>query len=306
MADQELRYVVVTPAHNEEALIEHTLKTMVKQTVRPLRWVIVNDGSTDATAEIVERYLADHPWIQLVHNSQRPDRSFSGKVHAFNRGLQEVIALPYDVIANVDADVSLEPEHFEFLLHQFERDLSLGVAGTIFREDDYSSETDSFEGEKHVSGGLQVFRRKCFEEIGGYSPHKAGGIDWMAVTSARMLGWKTKCFRDKCYFHHRKMGTAERGQLASAFSYGEKDYYLGGHPLWELFRTLYRMTKRPYLLGGLSLGAGYLWACISRQKRPVSKDLMKFHRKEQMEKLRAIFASVLRLKRVDNFKVTAS
>ena len=134
-------------------------------------------------------------------------------------------------------------------------------------------------------------------------PNKAGGIDWMAVTTARMMGWKTRSFREKSFFHHRTLGTAERGRLASSFSYGEKDYYLGGHPVWEMFRVVYRMTKRPYLVDGMALGAGYLWAFLRRVKRPVSDELMRFHRKEQMEKLGAILRSLVTFRRIDSFKV---
>jgi hypothetical protein len=118
-----------------------------------------------------------------------------------------------------------------------------------------------------------------------------------------MLNWKTRSFREKWFFHHRHLGTAERGPIASLFSYGEKDYYLGGHPIWEMFRIGYRMMKRPYLIGGSALGFGYLWAWLTRVERPVSKDLMKFHRKEQMLKLNAIIKSIIGFKRVDNFKV---
>jgi hypothetical protein len=128
----------------------------------------------------------------------------------------------------------------------------------------------------------------------------------MAVTTARMIGWTTRSFREKWFFHYRSLGTAERSRMASSFSYGEKDYYLGGHPVWELFRVAYRCTKRPYLVEGLALGAGYLWAFISREKRPVSKELMRFHRKEQMQKLRAILKSLVGLKRIDNFEVKVS
>ena len=99
------------------------------------------------------------------------------------------------------------------------------------------------------------------------------------------------------------MGTAERGRLASSFSYGEKDYYLGGHPVWEIFRVAYRMTKRPYLLDGVALGSGYLWALLGRTERPVSDELMRFHRKEQMQKLIAIFRSLVMFRRIDNFEV---
>ncbi len=120
--------------------------------------------------------------------------------------------------------------------------------------------SDSFEGQNHVSGQCQLFRRECFEEIGGYFANKAGGIDWIAVTTARMMGWKTRSFREKSFFHYRHLGTAERSVFAAAFSYGEKDYYLGGHPVWELFRVTYRMTKRPFSSKGLLL----VWAMGGR------------------------------------------
>jgi biofilm PGA synthesis N-glycosyltransferase PgaC len=296
-------YVLVTPARNEEAFIEKTICSMVRQTVPPLKWVIVEDGSTDKTAEIVKKYLRQCPWMEMVQMPQRRDRSFAGKVQAFNAGFERVKGLPYEIIGNLDADISFNEDHFEFLLERFAADATLGVAGTVFKEEGYSSETDSFEGHKHVSGQCQLFHRECWEEIGGYIPHRAGGIDWMAVTTARMMGWKTESFRGKCFFHHRHLGTAERGVFASSFSYGEKDYYLGGHPLWELFRVVYRATKRPYIIDGLGLGLGYCWALLKRTPRPVSTELMVFHRKEQMAKLRTILKSVLTFKRVDSFKL---
>jgi biofilm PGA synthesis N-glycosyltransferase PgaC len=296
-------YVLITPARNEEAFIEKTIKSVIHQTVLPLKWVIVDDGSTDKTPDIVRRYLAQHLWIEMVQMPQRRDRSFADKVKAFNAGYDRVIGLKYEIIGNLDADISFEKDHFEFLARKFSEDLALGVAGTVFREEGYSSERDSFEGYKHVSGQCQLFRRQCWEEIGGYIPHRAGGIDWMAVTTARMMGWKTESFREKSFFHHRHLGTAERGSLSSLFSYGEKDYYLGGHPVWELFRVLYRAAKQPYIIGGVALGLGYCWALLRRTPRPVSHELMAFHRKEQMVKLKAILRSLLKFRRVDNFTV---
>lgn len=299
-----LRYVLVTPARNEEGLIERTIRSVVSQTVLPARWVIVNDGSTDTTPRIARQYAALHEWIEVVDMPEHRDRSFAAKVHCFNAGYARVKGLDHEVVGNLDADVSFERDFLEFLLTRFAEDTKLGVAGTIFREEGgYSSETDSFEGQHHVSGQCQLFRRECFEDIGGYIPHQAGGIDWIAVTTARMKGWKTRSFREKSFFHHRHLGTAERGVLASAFSYGEKDYYLGGHPVWELFRVAYRMSKRPYLLEGLAVGLGYAWAGLRRIDRPVSDELMRFHRREQMRKLRAILKSALTRGRIDSFRV---
>ena len=296
-----LSYVLITPARNEASFVEKTIESVIRQTVLPLKWVIVDDASTDGTAEIVTRYLPKYPWIELVRMPARRDRSFAGKVGAFNAGYERVSGLEWDVLGNLDADISFAPDHFEFLLGKFTKDPSLGVAGTVFREEGYSSDKDSFEGRAHVPGQCQLFRRRCWEDVGGYIPHRAGGIDWMAVITARMKGWKTESFRERWFFHYRRLGTAERGVLSSLFAYGQKDYYLGGHPMWELFRVAYRSTRQPFVAGGLALGLGYCWAFLSRVPRPISRELMAFHRKEQMAKLRAIFKSLVRFKRVDNF-----
>jgi len=301
-----LPYVLITPARNEEKHIEQLIQSMIAQTSLPTKWVIVNDGSTDATASLVGPYLEKHPWIELVNLPAHRDRTFAAKVYAFNAGFERVQNFEYEVIGNLDSDVSFDPDYCEFLLNKFEEDPRLGVAGTIFREDGYSSATDSFEGQNHVAGGCQLFRRQCFEEIGGYVPNKAGGIDWIAVTTARMKGWTTRSFREKFFFHYRSLGTAERSLLASTFSYGEKDYYLGGHPVWEAFRVAYRATKKPYLVGGIALYFGYLSAFVRRMKRPVSDELMRFHRKEQMSKLRVIFRSLFKLKHIDSFEIKPS
>lgn len=296
-----MKYILITPAHNEERFITKTLESVVSQSSLPERWVIVNDGSTDATAEIVRSYAQRSPWIQLVNRQQRMDRSFAGKVHAFNAGLEQAKALDIDVIGNLDADISFDPDYLEFLMEKFAADPRLGVAGTPFLENGYDSAQDSFEGENHVAGGCQLFRLKCFQDIGGYLPNPAGGIDWIAVTTARMKGWKTRSFREKRFYHYRTLGTAARSPVAASFSYGEKDYYLGGSPLWQIFRVGYRTTKNP--IDGMALLAGYFWAAARRMKRPVSRELMRFHRKEQVSKLRAIFRSILRFRKIENFSL---
>jgi hypothetical protein len=189
-------------------------------------------------------------------------------------------------------------------MQKFSEDPKLGVAGTPFRQDDgYDSSKDSFEGENYVAGPCQLFRRECFHDIGGYVPNRAGGVDWIAAMTARMTGWKVRSFSEKRFHHHRILGTAGKGPLRALFSYGEKDYYLGGSPVWELFRVIYRTTKKPFLLGGLALLAGYTWAALRRMKRAVTPELMRFHRREQMKKLRAIFRSLLRFKKVDSFRL---
>ncbi len=280
------RYLLITPARNEEQVIEQTVQAVIAQTERPLKWVIVSDGSTDRTDEIVSRYARRHEWIELVRMPERAERDFAGKVRAFNAGLARNQGLSYDVVGNLDADITFDPAYFAFLLDKFEQDPGLGVAGTPFREG--SNQYDyRFTNIEHVSGACQMFKRACFEQIGGYQPVEGGGIDWIAVTSARMKGWRTRTFCDMVCHHHRPIGTAQSSHLAARFRLGRKDYVLGGHPLWEVCRSFYQMRSRPFLLSGLCLLCGYFWAWMTRADRVASAELIRFHRQEQLNRLRA-------------------
>jgi glycosyltransferase involved in cell wall biosynthesis len=299
-----MNYVLITAVRNEARFIGSTIVSVVKQTVRPERWMIVDDGSTDGTAEIVRNYLDKYPWIEMLQMPPRRERNFAGKALAVNAGLARVENLEFDVVGNLDADVSFGPDYMAFLLEKFSADPQLGVAGTPFTEEGgYDSRRDSFEGENFVAGPCQLFRRTCFTAIGGYAQSRAGGVDWIAVMTARMQGWTARSFAEKRFHHHRSMGTAERGRIAAQFSYGEKDYYLGGSPVWQLFRVAYRMRKKPFIFGGLALFTGYWSAALRRMERPVSPELIRFHRKEQMDKLKAIIRGLFTLKKVDNFSL---
>jgi glycosyltransferase involved in cell wall biosynthesis len=279
-------YVLITPARNEGEFIEFTLKSVMAQTVRPIKWIIVSDGSTDDTDEIVRSYADKHPWIELVRMPERHQRSFAAKVYAFEAGYARVSEVPYQAIGSLDGDLSFDKDYFEFLLRKLMEEPSLGLVGTPFR-DSLSNETYDyrFVNIEHVSGACQLFRRECFEDIGRYLPVKRGGIDYIAVVTSRMKGWKTRTFTEKCSVHHRHMGTAQQGVLAARFKYGSKDYALGNHPVWELFRSVYQMSKWPFLIGGLLMLCGYMWALMLGEERPVSREVIAFVRREQMQRL---------------------
>ncbi len=286
-----MKYVLITPAHNEERFITKTLESMVAQTLLPERWIIVDDGSTDATADVVASYAKRFPWIQLVHRPQRIDRNFAGKAHAFNAGFERVGSLDFDVIGNLDADISFEPDYFEFLLGKFVEFPRLGVTGTTMREANHDALKDTFYHFRDVFGACQLFRRECFEQVGGYTPIKWGGIDWIAVRTARLKGWETRSFPEKIFFHHRAMGETESNVWKARFDYGRKDYFLGNHPLWQVFRVGYQMLKPPYVIGGLILAAGYLYSLVARIERPITAELLRLHRREQLERLRNLFTN---------------
>jgi glycosyltransferase involved in cell wall biosynthesis len=287
-----LDYVIVTPARNEAGFIELTLRSLVAQTARPLKWVIVSDGSTDGTDEIVSNYAKDHPWIELVRMPERRERHFAGKVTAFNAGWERVKNLNYKIICSLDADISFDCDYFEFLLAKFTANPRLGLAGTPFTEGNGTYDF-RFTSIEHVSGACQLFRRECFEAIGGYTAIKGGGIDLVAVISSRMRGWQTRTFPEKVCFHHRKMGSGMNQGLKLPFKWGQTDYRLGGHPIWQLFRCFYQMSKRPYIAGGLLCLTGYYFAFFMRRPRDVSREFAKFRGKEQMQRLREFFTSRL-------------
>jgi biofilm PGA synthesis N-glycosyltransferase PgaC len=286
----KLSYVLITPAHNEEKYIEGTIQSVIKQTILPVKWVIVSDGSTDDTEKIISKYTESHPWIELVVRPKHADRQFAAKVKAFNAGFEKVQDMQYDFIGNLDADLTFDPDYMEYLIGKMENDEKLGVVGTPFVEDENQEGYDfRFANIEHVSGACQIFRKACFEEIGGYTPIKGGGIDWVAVTSARMHGWKTRTYTDRVLFHHRKMGTGRGNVLQSWYRLGREDYYLGSHPLWEVFRSFFQMRYKPYIISGLTMLTGYFFAAIRRIKRPISKELVTFYRKEQMARLTGKF-----------------
>lgn len=295
----DLEYVLITPARNEADLIEHPLRSVVAQTALPKRWIIISDGSTDGTDEIVEKYQTGRPWISLMRLPERKERHFAAKVNAFQAAYDSLKDLRFDVVGNLDADVSFDPDYFEYLLTQFAGDERLGVAGTHYIEGDFHSFKDSHINVHHVNGQVQLFRRACYDDIGGYVPIRGGGIDWVAVTTARMKGWHTYSFGERTFYHHRKMGTAASGELEARFHYGKKDYFLGGHPLWQLFRGTFQLSKKPYVLGGLALMLGYAWCWVTGHQRAVSPELTAFHRGEQMERLRRLISSRLAPRRTE-------
>ncbi len=247
----------------------------------------MDDASTDRTPEIVGSYAATNPWIDLIRMPERRERSFAGKANAVNAGRERLAGLDYEVIGNLDADVSFEPDYFEFLMKRFGENAKLGVAGTAFLEGDLSYNYD-FVGTEHVSGMCQMFRRECFDEIGGYPAIKSGGIDLVAVLSARAKGWQTKTFIEKSFHHHRTQGGALHSGLRERLHIGRKDYLLGNHPLWEVFRCCYQMMRKPYVIGGGFVLAAYVWNWIRGIKRTIPEELMTLRRRDQMARLKGL------------------
>lgn len=279
-------YVIITPAHNEEEFIELTIQSMIQQTVRPLKWVIVNDASTDRTGEIAEKYACEHAFIKLVNRTRDAGRDFGKKVYAFNRGLEEVRGLQYDFVGNLDADITFEPRYFENILQEFDADPKLGLTGGIvytkFNKEfvTYDNTLDS------VGGKVQIFRRQCFEAIGGYLPLKFGGIDAAAEILTRMKGWAVRKSLTNRAWEHRRTGFAHGSPLKTMLRDGRKFYSLGYTPLFYLVRCLYRLKDYPQVVGSGAALMGYLWSMIRRDPIVLPTEVVAYLRNEHRMKLK--------------------
>ena len=286
------RYVIITPARNASGLIEKTIRSVLGQTQLPHKWIIIDDGSTDGTADVVRKWAIDVEWVELI---SMPGHAYdlSSKARCFNHALASMEHLDYDIVANVDADISFDDDYFGFLLGKFRESPGLGVAGTPMKTMKHDAVEDALFNQTDVFGACQVFRRECIKDIGGYLPLSRGGVDWAAVRMARMKGWETRSFLDRRFYHHRVMGATECGAWRGLVRHGRKDYFLGNHPLWQVMRVSYQMTRRPRVVGGTLIGIGYLWEWLSGGKRQISRDMVRFHQREQRERLRALLDEAL-------------
>jgi len=278
-------YVIITAAKNEESFIGETIESVLAQTVRPRKWVIVSDGSTDQTDDIVRTYTTRYPFIKLVRAESHTDRDFGSKAKAINSAYEQNRNEEYEFVAILDADISLKPNYYEQVLAKFNEHQDLGISGGVLRErsgTEYVKQITSTEWS--VSGPIQVFRRKCFEDIGGYFP-VSGGIDAVAEVMARMTGWKVTAFPDIQALHKRRTGRASQGMWRAAYRNGGDDYLLGYHFLFFVARCVWRISTRPYLVGSVTMFLGYVWAWISGQKRSVADDFVRYLRREQVSRL---------------------
>lgn len=282
---QKVKYVLITPARNEEEYIEKTIKAVISQTILPIKWVIVSDGSTDRTEEIVCQYAKQHDFIDSVSTSSGEGRNFGSKAKAVEFGYQRLKQFEYEYVGNLDADISFDSDYYEKVFHKFQENDKLGIAGGV-RYDWYKGRFRLQRCARNSVGGpFQLFRRNCYEAIGGYMPLKYGGIDAVAEIMARQHGWKVRSFPEIKVYHYRRTGTATGNVLTARFRDGAQDYAIGYHPLFEILRVLRNIIRSPVLLGSLLWMYGYIYAASCRYERPVSDDFVRYLRSEQLKRI---------------------
>jgi biofilm PGA synthesis N-glycosyltransferase PgaC len=277
------RYVIITPARDEEAHLEGTIRSMATQTVLPVQWVIVNDGSRDATGKILDRLAADYSWITPVHRADRGFRkSGGGVVEAFNEGYKSLRAEQWDYIVKLDGDLSFAPDYFEQCFRKFEADSKLGIGGGMICHMTNGVKEIEEVPTFHVRGATKIYRAKCWEDIGGFWP--APGWDTMDEVKASRLGWVTRSFPDLELIHHRFTGAAD-GTWGNLVKNGRANYICGYHPLFMISKCLVRLARKPYLVGSVALMYGFLSGYLKKIPQVSEPETIAYLRQQQMNRL---------------------
>ncbi|MFH1440645.1 MAG: glycosyltransferase family A protein [Candidatus Omnitrophota bacterium] len=278
-----MRYIIISPVRNEEKYIDKTIQSVIVQTLLPKEWVIVNDGSTDKTKEIISRYIDKYPWIRII---DKKDRGFTqvgkGVIEAFYEGYRNIISDDWDYIVKLDCDISIENNFFEKLINRFMGNKDLCISGGT----SYTFENNKYHEEKmpdfHPWAGARIYRKKCFIAIGGLVENL--GWDTIDLLRAQMKNWKTKRFDDLKIIHHRRM-SSRKGLWEGKIRTGRNFYITGYHPLFLVVRNIYRLKEKPYFIESIGVTWGYLQAMYRRESLVVNKQEKAFLHKQQIRRL---------------------
>jgi glycosyltransferase involved in cell wall biosynthesis len=283
------RVALVSPCRNEAITLARTIQCVETQTHRPVQWVIVDDGSSDETPEIAAAAAARLPWIKLL---RLPDRGYrkvgGGVVEAFDAG-RAALDVPYDFVAKLDADLEFEPEYLERALDYFERDEKLAaISGKVYRRE-AESYVEEFMIDDMVAGQFKLYRRDALDAIGGFVREVMwDGID---MHQCRRLGLRTKSVLDPAMriTHLRMMGASDRSIYRGRLRWGGGQWFMGSSLAYVLASGVFRFHEKPYVVGGLLIIAGYLWAALRGRPRFEEPGFRASLRKWQHERLAQLF-----------------
>jgi biofilm PGA synthesis N-glycosyltransferase PgaC len=277
------RYIVLSPMKNEESYVSKTLEAMISQTHRPVEWLIVNDGSTDRSAEIVARYSAHHSWIRMVDVEGLSNRSRGGHVvDLIYEGLRHIKAADFEFLVKLDCDVSFGEDFFQTIFQVCEQNPRLGITSGVSFVLRNGVLTEEKAAPEHTLGATKIYRKECFADIGGLVPSM--GWDGIDEIKARLRGWEARPLRELVVLHHRPEGAA-KGFLASGVERGKGSYFMGYHPMFLLARALRRMLRPRLFADGVGMLTGYLWSVVSREPRIPDPDLIRVLRRTQVREL---------------------
>ncbi|MEZ5245291.1 MAG: glycosyltransferase family A protein [Acidimicrobiales bacterium] len=276
-------YVVVSPARDEAEYLPYTMRSMVAQTWRPAKWVIVNDGSTDGTGEIAREFAADHDWIEVIDRRDRGSRRpGGGVVEAFSEGFALMDGIDWEFAVKLDSDLDLPEDYFERCLQRMIDEPELGIAGGMIENDIDGKLVLEEHPMFHVRGATKIYRRSCWDAIGGI--HAVKGWDTLDELKAALNGYTTRSFRDIILIQRRFTGDGQ-GQWPNWQKNGEAAYVCGYHPAFVLAKAVRRCFIRPWVIAGAGLVVGYCKAVINRRERVDDPELLAYVREQQWRRL---------------------
>ena len=277
------KYVIVSPVRDEEKHIEDTIQSVVQQTVRPVEWIIVDDGSGDRTGAIIENYAKVYSWIHVVHRTDRGQRvPGAGVMEAFYDGFHQIGSADWEFIVKLDGDVLTEPDYFARCFEKFEENPKLGMCGGVMYCMVGGEPTLETHPMFHVRGPIKLYKRACWDAIGGLV--KAAGWDTVDEVQANRLGWQTRSFPDMKVIHLRPTG-AVQGFWHDGVKMGRAAYFSGYHPLFMMAKCLKRLKQKPYVLSAAAHGYGYFGSILKRASRIDDPALVRYIRRQQMRRL---------------------
>jgi poly-beta-1,6-N-acetyl-D-glucosamine synthase len=281
-------YVLITAARNEETYLGKTIEAILNQTILPKQWVIVSDGSIDRTDEIARKASEKKGFIKFIKKELGENQTgFASKVYALNLGLKLIADYDYEFIGHLDADVTFDPDYYECVIKEFLKNPRLGITGGfIFELDGHQFKSRPSNSVESVAGAIQLFRRECYDDIGGFVPIAIGGEDWYAEIVSRMKGWQVSAIPELEVLHHKR-STKARGIFKEYFRRGVVDYSFGAHPLFEVAKGIRRIREKPYFVSALVLMAGFLSSYFIKRDRIVSIEIINYLRQEQLGRLRS-------------------
>jgi len=281
-------YILITSAYNEQSYLSSTIEAVLGQQVVPKEWVIVSDDSTDKTDAIIKEYSARYPFIKYLRIDKGNKKSgFASKVHALNKATRTIAETSYEFLGNLDADITFKAsDYFRKLMDRFHTDPKLGISGgSVFELTNGKFKERACNNDESVAGAVQFFRRRCFEEIGGFCPIDTGGEDWIAEISARAKGWKVATAPDLIVYHHKR-GNDIRGSFRESIRQGKMDYLVGTHPLFEVLKCARRVKEKPYFVRAIIRGTTFFVLTVTGHERFVTKEIMEQLRKEQKSRMK--------------------
>jgi biofilm PGA synthesis N-glycosyltransferase PgaC len=279
------RYIIVTPVRDEAPYIAKTIEAVRSQSVRPLLWIVVDDGSTDGTGAILDAHAAKLSWMRVVHRTNRGHRANGGGVmEAFYSGLALLHDEAWDYLVKLDGDLSFAPDYFERCFEMFERDTKLGIGGGTVCQLEHGETTVDSKGDPpfHVRGATKIYRRACWEAISPLA--RATGWDTIDEVKANHRGWSTRTFAGLTLVQHKPTGAAD-GAWRNAFKNGRANYATGYHPLFLMAKCVKRSVDTPVLLGSLALLSGYVSGYVRRIPRAAEPQVIQYLRRQQVRRL---------------------